>query len=184
MSAAPLPKPEDAPAEPGEADGWALLDGLRRKLDDQGAQIRRNAGHIAQLAEGMSTLVALQRRRARWLDLNSFVAYVVFTVLLGGAFYYLYQSRARELVVERDAAVRHADEAVRRADEASARQVARDAADAKALEAWQLFAAGKRDDAQKRVAELATAPLSRLDREVLTARAKQPPDTARADAAI
>lgn len=183
MSAASASKPEPSPPEPGDADGWALLDGLRRKLDDQGIQIRKNTAHVTQLAESIAALVELQRRRSRWINLNSFVAYLVFTVLLGAAFYYLYASRAHALVGDRDAAVRRADDADRRADDATARLVARDAADAKALEAYQLLEAGKRDDAAKRLAELSSAPLPRLEREVLDARARQP-EPSKADAAI
>src|SRR2546423_1988547 len=98
MSASPMPKPEGAPPEPSDADGWALLDALRRKLDDQQAQTRKTGAQVGQLAESIAALVELQRKRSRWLNLNSFVAYVAFTVLLGGAFYFVYQSRARELV--------------------------------------------------------------------------------------
>ncbi|HEY1557178.1 MAG TPA: hypothetical protein VGF94_20220 [Kofleriaceae bacterium] len=165
MSAAPLSKPEAPPAEQAD-DGWALLDALRRKLDDQAAQTRKATAQVGQLAESIAALVELQRKRSRWRDLNSFAAYLVFTILLGGAFYFVYQSRANELV-------RRADDAVRRADDASARAVARDAADAKALEAWQLLEAGKRAEAQKRIDELAPQPLPRLEREVLAQRAKQ-----------
>jgi tetratricopeptide (TPR) repeat protein len=172
MSAAPRPEPDRGP-DPADADGWALLDGLRRRLEDQGAQARKTAAQVQQLAESIGELVAQQRRRARWLNLNSFVAYLVFTVLCGGAFYFLYQSRARELVGDRDRAAAERDQAVRRADDLAAAAKARDAADAKALEAWQLLEAGKRDAAAKRLAELANAPLSKLDRDVLAARAKQ-----------
>src|ERR1700760_130227 len=94
-SAAPRPEPE-AGQDLAEADGWALLDGMRRRLDEQGAQTRKTAAQVQQLADSIGALVAAQRRRSRWLNLNSFVAYVIFTVLLGGAFYFLYQSRARD----------------------------------------------------------------------------------------
>jgi len=172
MSAAPRPE-TDADQHPAEAEGWALLDGLRRRLDDQGAQTRKTAAQVQQLAESIGALVAAQRRRTRWLNLNSFIAYLIFTVLCGGAFYLLYSSRAGELVAARDRAATERDQAVRRADDATGKLAARDAADAKALEAWNLLETGKRDAAAKRLAELANAPLSKLDRDVLATRAKQ-----------
>ncbi|HEY1818266.1 MAG TPA: tetratricopeptide repeat protein [Kofleriaceae bacterium] len=171
MTAAPRPDP-DSP-DPAEVEGWALLDGLRRRLDEQGTQARKTAGQVQQLADSIGALVAAQRRRTRWLNLNSFVAYLVFTLLCGVAFYFLYRSRAGELVATRDRATTERDQAVRRADEATAKLAARDAADAKAIEAWQLLDAGKRDAASKKLAELANAPLSKLDRDVLATRAKQ-----------
>jgi tetratricopeptide (TPR) repeat protein len=175
-SAASRPEPEAG--QPGgqdvaEAEGWALLDGLRRRLDEQGAQTRKTAAQVQQLADSIGALVAAQRRRSRWLNLNSFVAYVIFTVLLGGAFYFLYLSRARDLVAARDRAVTDRDAATRGLNDATAKLAARDAADAKALDAWQLLEAGKRDAATKRLGELANAPLPKLERDMLAARAKQ-----------
>jgi tetratricopeptide (TPR) repeat protein len=172
MSAAPRPEPDNG-QDPAEAEGWALLDGLRRRLDEQGTQGRKTAAAVQQLADSIGALVAAQRRRARWLNLNSFVAYLIFTLLCGGAFYLLYQSRVGELVGARDRAASERDQAVRRADDLAATAKARETADAKALDAWQLLEAGKRDAATKRLAELANAPLSKLDRDMLAARAKQ-----------
>ena len=57
MSAAPLPKPEpDLPAEQPSADaeGWALLEALRRRLDDQGAQGRKTQHQVTQLADSIT----------------------------------------------------------------------------------------------------------------------------------
>lgn len=169
MSAVPLPRSEGEP-EPVDP---AALDALRRRLDDQAVQARKTAAQVTQLADSIAALVELGRKRTRWLNLNSFVAYVVFTVLCGGAFYFLYQSRARELAATRDHLAGERDAAVRRADEATAKTAARDAADAKAWDAYQALLAGNRDEAAKKVAELQSAPLSRFDREVLAERAKQ-----------
>jgi tetratricopeptide (TPR) repeat protein len=173
---APRPQTDEtgpAPGEPAEAEGWALLDGLRRRLDDQATLQRKTASQVTQLAESIAALVEAQRKRSRWLNLNSFVAYLVFTVLCGGAFYFLYQNRVGELVSSRDRVASERDAAVRRADEATAKVTAREAGDAKAWDAWQLLEAGKRDEAAKRLAELKTAQVSRFEREVLAARAKQ-----------
>jgi tetratricopeptide (TPR) repeat protein len=139
MSVAPLPKPEVSRPEPADADGWALLDALRRKLDDQASQTRKASAQVGQLAESIAALVEAQRKRSRWLNLNTFAAYLVFTILLGGGFYYVYQSRVRELVGARDQAVTERDAADAKAAQANARLARREAdartAEAKAVEA-------------------------------------------------
>lgn len=180
MSAAPRAQTEEQQDDPAasassqaDAEGWALLEGLRRRLDEQANQHRKTQGDVRQLADSIGALVREQRKRSLWINVNSFVAYVMFTLLCGGAFYYMYQSRARELVTERDRVIGERDEAVRRADDVITKNTAREAADAKALEAYQLLVAGKRDQAAKKLAELTNAPLSKLDRTMLDARAKE-----------
>jgi tetratricopeptide (TPR) repeat protein len=175
MSTAPRPQTDDVEPEtgPAEAEGWALLDALRRKLDDQAAQTRKTSAQVQQLADSIGALVGDQRKRSRWLNVNSFVAYIMFTLLCAGAFYFVYRSRANEVVSARDRAASDRDTAVRRADEANAKLAARDAADAKAWDTWQALEAGKKDEGLKRLAQLKAAPLSKLDHEVLAARAKQ-----------
>ena len=171
MAAAPSQKPDElAPAEPAEADGWALLEGLRRRIDDQASLGRKTTAQVSQLAESIAGLVAQQRRRSLWLNVNSFVAYVVFTLLCAAGCYLLYQSRARELAAARDQAVAERDTAVRRADEASGKLAAREAADGKAWEVYQLLEASKRGDALTKLDALRDQPLSKLDRAVLAAR--------------
>jgi tetratricopeptide (TPR) repeat protein len=171
VGAAPLPKPDEPPAEPGsEADGWALLESLRRRLDDHAAQGRKTQAQVGQLAESIAALVAEQRRRSLWLNVNSFVAYLVFTLLCAAGCYLLYRSRAHELSAARDQAVGERDQAVRRADEALTRAVAREAADTKAWDVYQLLEAGQRADAEAKLAALRDQPLSKLDRAVLAAR--------------
>lgn len=162
----------DEPTGASDADGWALLEGLRRRLDEQANQHRKTQTEVRQLADSIGALVTEQRKRSRWLNVNSFVAYLMFTLLCGGAFYFMYRSRARELVGDRERTISERDAAVRRADEALAKLAARDAADAKALEAYSLLEQGKRDVAAKKLAELSNAPISKLDRTVLDARAK------------
>jgi tetratricopeptide (TPR) repeat protein len=173
MSTATRPQSDEAAPAAAEDDGWALLDALRRKLDDQGAQTRKTSAQVQQLADSIAALVDAQRKRSRWLNVNSFVAYLMFTLLCAGAFYFVYQSRVHEVVSARDRAATDRDAAVRRADEANGKLGARDAADAKAWEAWQALEAGKKDDATKKIGELKTAPLSRFEHEVLAQRAKQ-----------
>lgn len=175
MSAQPLPKPEPDPApEPNGVDeGWALLEALRRRLDDQGALGRKTQVQVVELAQSIGALVAEQRRRAKWANLNSFVAYLIFTLLVGAGFYMLYRSRAHELVEARDSAQRERDQAVKRADELAAKATARDAADAKAWDIYQLLDAGKRSEAAGKLDSVAGLPLSRTERAVLAARAHE-----------
>ena len=136
-------------------------------------QTRKTSAQVQQLADSIAALVDAQRKRSRWLNVNSFVAYLMFTLLCAGAFYFVYQSRVHEVVGARDRAATDRDAAVRRADEANGKLAARDAADAKAWDAWQALEAGKNDDAAKKLAELKAAPLSKFEHEVLAARAKQ-----------
>lgn len=165
------PKPEDPPvADAADADGWALLEGLRRRLDDQAALGRKTQAQVSQLADSIGALVAQQRRRSLWINVNSFVAYVVFTVLCAAGCFLLYRSRAHELTDGRDRAIAERDAAVRRADEATLRGVARESADTKAWEVYQLLEAGKRAEAVAKLDALRDQPLSRTERAVLAAR--------------
>lgn len=156
-----------------DAEGWALLEGLRRRLDEQANQHRKTQTQVGQLAESIGALVNEQRRRSRYLNINSFVAYVVFTMLCGGAFYLLYQSRAREIVADRDRIAHERDLSASHSKKVTDLQAARDAADATAWEAYQLLEAGKREEASTKLAALAGAPLSKFERTVLDGKAKQ-----------
>ena len=168
-----VPKPEPTPENPADAEGWALLEGLRRRLDDQAVQGRKTQQQVTQLAESIGALVEVQRRRSRWLNLNSFIAYLIFTLLCGAGFYFVYNARAHELAQARDSARRERDAAVRRADDTSAKLAARDAADHQAWEVYQLLEAGKRGEATTKLDSLGALPLSRTERTVLAARAHE-----------
>ena len=172
MSVAPRPQTDESP-DSADAEGWALLEGLRRRLDEQANQNRKTQTEVRQLAESIAAMVAQQRKRSRWINVNSFAAYLIFTLLCGGAAYFVYQSRARELVADRTRVATERDTAVRRADEALKKTAARDTADVKAWEAYGLLEAGKREDAAKKLVELQGAPLSKFERTVLEAKAKQ-----------
>lgn len=162
---------EEPALEPSDADGWLLLDGLRRRMDDQAAQARKTTGQVTQLAESIGALVEAQRQRTRRINLNSFVAYVIFTLLCGVGAYALYWSRSHELVAATDRAISDRDAAVRRADEATKTLAARDAADAKAAEAWELLGKGDRARGAAAMAALVGAPLGKVERAALDARA-------------
>lgn len=160
----------DEPPEASDADGWALLEALRRRIDDQAGLGRKTQAQVGQLAESIAALVAQQRRRSLWLNVNSFVAYLVFTLLCAAGCFLLYQSRSRELIAGREQAVAERDAAVRRADDATSRLVHRDAAETKAWEIYQLLEAGKRGDAEAKLAALRDQPLTKTERAVLAAR--------------
>ena len=72
---------------------------------------------VAKLSTGLEELLQRQRRRQRHVSLNSFVAYLLFTILLGACFFLLYRSRVGSLLVERDRAVEARDTARTRARE-------------------------------------------------------------------
>lgn len=173
MSAVPKVEPEPTPDNPSDAEGWALLEGLRRRLDDQAVQSRKTQQQVTQLAESIGALVEQQRKRTRGLNLNSFVAYVIFTVLCAAGCYFLYTTRASELVESRATTRKERDAAVRRADEATAKLAARDVADQRSWEVYELLEAGKRTDAMTKLNALGTLPLSRTEKAVLAARAHE-----------
>ena len=111
-----------------------------RRPDCPGSQ---DPAASTQLAESIGALVEHQRRRTRGLNLNSFVAYLIFTLLCGAGFYFLYTTRASELVDSRATARRERDAAVRRADEATAKLTAREQADQRSWEVYELLEAGE-----------------------------------------
>jgi hypothetical protein len=93
------------------------LEALRRRLDDLGVQQRKSHAATQQLTNSIAALVAAHRRRLRWLNLNSFVAYVIFTVLLGAAFYLLYARRSAALSAEQSELVKSRSGEARRSDD-------------------------------------------------------------------
>jgi tetratricopeptide (TPR) repeat protein len=86
----------------------------------------------------------------------------------------LYSSRANELEEARDHAVSERKDAVERATALADKQKARDAADTRAWEVYQLLEQGKRAEATKLLdAALRELPLSRTERTILAARAHE-----------
>src|SRR5258705_7951882 len=94
-----------------EADGEAELREIRRELSETHGIATRTHNAIANLTGSLREVIGSKERYEQRLNLNSFVAYVLFTVLLGGGFYLLYRSRADRLVSERDAARARLDQA-------------------------------------------------------------------------
>lgn len=124
---------QQGPEIQGQLDDLAgEVDSLRLRLDDQAAVIRRTHAVVTGLAESLGKVVASQRRRERGINLNSFVAYTLFTLLLGSGFFALYSTRAGALVEARNEAVEAREAAHVRnrvlEDEIAARKAAEEAA--------------------------------------------------------
>lgn len=142
----------------------AEVDALRRRLDEQGALIRRTHTAVTSLAESLGKVVATQRSRERWLNLNSFVAYTLFTILLGGGFFFLYSTRAGDLVAARDTAVAELD--TTRGHAAELQQVidSRKEAEKVALEYYTLLRDDRRVEAVSRYPEIEQQRLTATER--------------------
>jgi TolA-binding protein len=130
------------------------VDTLRMRLDEQGAVLRRTHQAVVGLAESLGKVVAHQRRRERGLSLNSFVAYTLFTLLLGGAFFMLYTTRAGDLVEARDAALRSREETRAQLRSLESEVDARERASATALEYYQLLRDGRHAEVVARYPEI------------------------------
>lgn len=158
----PEPRGRDARSDvPERLDELAgEVDGLRVRLDDQAAVLRRTHAVVTGLAESLGRVVASQRRRERGLNLNSFVAYMLFTLLLGGGFFMLYSTRAGALVEARNEAVKARDTAREQARTLTDDIAARDAAEAAALEYYGLLREKRHAEAVARYAEIERLQLS------------------------
>jgi TolA-binding protein len=151
--------------EPGE--GFPLGEGAtadtgagRRELAELHAITTRTHNAVATLGASIKEVIVRQQRYERGLNLNSFVAYVLFTMLLGGGFYLLYRARAAGFATERDAAIRQRDDAVAQAQAAHHEVEERDDGAKKAAEFYQLIKEGKRAEAIARYPEMKTLHLT------------------------
>ena len=164
----PDAEPDDPvrPPPDSRADLRVDLDALRRRLDDHGAVQRKTQLALSELAESVGKLVVSQRRRERWLNINSFGAYLLFTVVLGGAFLTLYRSRAKDLVRARDVAVGQLDNVSGRARSLETQLAARDQGSERAFAYYKLLQEGKRALAVSGFGELDPAGLTPTEREV------------------
>jgi tetratricopeptide (TPR) repeat protein len=150
----------------------AEMEALRRKVDDNAAMIRRNQLSLGELADAVGKLVSQQRRRERSHILSSFVAYLLFTVLLGGGFLLLYRSRAGEEVAAKKRAQDDFKIANERANLLEQELKARDEASKAALAYWELLESGKPDQAIEAYGTLPAA-LTPTERELFASRVKQ-----------
>jgi TolA-binding protein len=138
----------------------------RQDVADVHAIATRTHNAVATLAASLKDVVTRQERYERGLNLNSFVAYLLFTVLLGGGFYLLYRSRAGQLAVERDEALRHEHDARTEAEAARRDLVAREEGTRKAQAFWQLLRDGKKADAIGQWADVQKEKLSPVEQAV------------------
>lgn len=120
---------------------------LRRDIAEAHGVANRTLNSVSTLAASLKEVVIRQEKYERGLNLNSFVAYLLFTVLLGGGFYLLYRSRAGQLAAERDAALHKQTEAAEDAAAVRRELAARDEADRKAQAFYALIKDGKKADA-------------------------------------
>lgn len=168
----------DGPAQLGErvSDLAADVDALRVRLDDQGAVLRRTHQAVVGLAESLGKVVAHQRRRERGLNLNSFVAYTIFTLLLGGGFFMLYSARAGDLVAARDAALKGREEARVRVENLEAELTAREQAASAALAYYQLLREDRHADVVARYPEIERQALTPTETAVFARGVEQARD--------
>ena len=105
------------------------LEGVNQRLSSVEQGQGRTGQGATELASSVGELAQLVRRQDRVLSLNSFAAYLIFTVLLCAAFYFLYTDRAGDAEAERDSALAARDAAQARAEGTARQLAARDAAD-------------------------------------------------------
>lgn len=141
---------------------------LRRDVTETNAVASRTHADLKTLATTLKDVVARQDKYERGLNLNSFVAYLIFTVLLGGAFYSLYRSRAELLVADRADALRARGAALDEAGVLRKALDARDAGDKKVEELWALVTSERRAELIERLPELDKVKVSAVEKQVLT----------------
>jgi Flp pilus assembly protein TadD len=172
MTAAAEPQPGYDPDDPmGQLVGD--VDALRRKLDEQGATLRRSHQALTALAESVGKMVEQQRKRDRRRSVDSFVAYILFTVLVAGGALLLYRSRVGDLERGRADAITDRDAARKQLEVVQKQARDRDDAAARAYATYQAVVAGRRSDVLAQVPELASLPLSPTERDVLADAVKQ-----------
>jgi len=149
-----------------EQDERTIAD-LRRDVAEAHAITTRTHNALTTLATTLKEIVARQDRYERGLNLNSFVAYTLFTVLLGAGFYMLYSARAENLLADREQALRVRAEAVAETERARKELAARQLGSKKAEELWGLLAEGKRAEMMARLPEIAAFQMSPVEKQVL-----------------
>ena len=135
--------------------------------------IRRTHTAVTSLAETLGTLVSSQRQRERRVSLNSFVAYTLFTLLLGGGFFAMYSMRANDLVTSRDNAVDERDVARQRATGLEDEIAERERAERNAYEYYALLRDNKRSEAIARYAEIEEERLTPTEKQLFAESVKE-----------
>lgn len=139
---------------------------LRAVVEDHTEAIDKTLDASSQIARAMETLAQRNKSQSWAGQLNSFVAYVLFTVLLGGGFYVLYQSRSAALTKARDEALESASEARARARELQDSQVERKRSARAAADYYRLIREGRSSEVIAGYAALEELELSEAEREV------------------
>lgn len=139
---------------------------LGRRVDALGALTRKSQAAVTSLAESVGDLVSRHRRGERRLHLNSFIAYVLFTVLLGGAFFALYRTRAGNLVRERDNAIAAYDATRHKVQALEDELAAREESSQAAYKFLDLLRQDKRAEAVAAYAEVQRERLTPTEREI------------------
>lgn len=159
--------PTNHPANPRDFDVLrAEVAELGHRVEEHATLARKTQQSVTSLAESVASVVARQRHSDRRLHLNSFVAYLVFTVLLGGGFFALYRARTGNMVRERNDAVAERDTARHRVTQLSEELAGRDAAHASAYEFFALLRDGNEADAIARHADIERERLTQTEREL------------------
>ncbi len=141
---------------------------LRARVEEQTALQKRAADAIRRLAE---SLVARKRGYEKLLSLNSFAAYALFTLLLGGGFYLLYQSRVGDLIDAEREATAERDSAKERAAALTEELEAARAASKEAHGFFELMDAAEPARLVSAYSELDTGALTPTERELFAAAA-------------
>lgn len=162
---------DTAPASPTVMPGMSGVDvrDLRREVAEAHAMATRTHNAVTTLAGSLKEVIARQNRYDRGLNLNSFVAYLLFTVLLCGGFFLLYRSRADRLVNDRDQAIRARESAIGETLQVRKELADRDAGERKAQDYWALFANGKKAEAIAHYPEISHERLTAVERQVFEA---------------
>ncbi|MCG8423045.1 MAG: tetratricopeptide repeat protein [Proteobacteria bacterium] len=139
---------------------------LSTRLDEQGILIRRTHTAVTGLAESLGKVLASQKSRERWINLNSFVAYTLFTILLGSGFFMLYSARVGDLVAARDRVAEQRDSAQTQTRTLQDQIARRAAAEKRVLEYYQLLRDDRRAEAIAQYSEIEQQPLTPTEREL------------------
>jgi TolA-binding protein len=140
------------------------LKDLKIKVADRTDAIDKTLDAASQLARSMEELVARQKHRERLLQANSFAAYLIFTVLLGGGFWLLYNSRAHDLVAARDEAMAAAESAQTQARALQDEKLERKAAAEAATGFYELVRSGRNSEvitAYEKIEKMKLSPAER-----------------------
>lgn len=155
------------------AEVKSLRERVENRLAEQSAAAERSYEATCSLADSLAEVLKRQRRYERSLTLNSFVAYLIFTLLLGGGFFLLYRMRVGELVGESVRYRAERDSAMKKAHELDRALAARKAGEQAAYSYYQLLRDGRTEEAVRRHAELGKLALTPTERELFEERIKR-----------